>query len=298
MCLGSDDDADRAVAEVARLEARWSRFLPDSDLVRINAGAGRGPVAVASETAAIVADACHWWRVTDGRFDPTVLPALLDHGYDDTITAVRARPVTRWTVTSVPPGRTPLRLPTVGRRRPDAPAPGCAGITVDLTAATVALPAGVALDLGGIGKGTAADRVVELLRARGVPAACVALGGDVRAYGPGSDADGWLVPVEDPRAEGTTWFDHRIADGAIATSTDRFRRWHHAGREQHHLIDPATGRPAESGLTAVVVAHASCAAAEVLAKAAYVAGPAEADALVARLGGRAWSVRTGVSTPA
>ena len=154
----------------------------------------------------------------------------------------------------------------------------------------------MAIDLGGIGKGTAADLVVEGLRARGVVAACLALGGDVRAFGPGSDADGWLVPVEDPRHEGTTWFTHRIADGAVATSTDRFRRWHHAGREQHHLIDPATGRPAESGLTAVVVAHPSCAAAEVLAKAAYVAGPVAAPELVERLGGRSWCVPAGSPT--
>ncbi len=297
VCWGTAADADWTVAEIDRLEAHWSRFRPGSDVVRCNEAAGTGPVPVAPATAALVDAACAWWRATDGRFDPTVLPALVAHGYDDTIAAVQERPATAWSVASAPPGRAPLRLPTVGRRLPTAPTPGCAGIVVDRVAATVSLPAGVAIDLGGIGKGTAADLVTDGLRARGVTAACLSLGGDVRAYGPGTDADGWQVPVEDPLTEGSTWFVHPVADGALATSTDRYRRWHHAGREQHHLIDPATGRPAESGLTAVVVAHPSCAAAEVLAKATYVAGPTDGPPLVERLGGRAWLVPTGVSDP-
>jgi thiamine biosynthesis lipoprotein len=287
---GTDADADAGEAEIARLEARWSRFVPDSDVRRCNAAAGSGPVEVAPETAALVATAVGWWRATGGRFDPTVLPALLAHGYDDTIAAVRARPARQWSVTSAPPGLPTIRIPALGRPRATSPSPGGAGIAVDTARSTVALPAGVGLDLGGIGKGAAADRVADRLRARGVTAACVGIGGDVRAFGHGSGPHGWTVPVEDPLAPGTRWRTHPVADGAIVTTTDRFRRWHHDGRLQHHLIDPATGRPADSGLTAVVVAHPSATAAEALATAAYVAGPAHASALVRTHGGRCWTV--------
>jgi thiamine biosynthesis lipoprotein len=289
---GTDADADAAAAEVAALEARWSRFLADSDVSRCNTAAGAGPVTVAPETAALVATAVEWWRATAGCFDPTVLPALLAHGYDAPIDTVRSRPAARWSVVSAPPGRAPVRIPAVGRRPVTGPSPGGIGIVVDTERHTVRLPAGVGLDLGGIGKGAAADRVVTLLRERGVAAACVSLGGDVRAFGPGSGPHGWSVPVEDPIAPDTVWFTHPVADGAIVTTTDRFRRWQHGGRTQHHLIDPATGRPAASGLTAVVVAHPSATAAEALATAAYVAGPARAGALVTAHGGRCWTVAT------
>ena len=126
----------------------------------------------------------------------------------------------------------------------DAPtAPGCDGIVVDRATNSVFLPAGVSINLGGIGKGAAADRVVAGLAARGVVAACVSLGGDVRAFGHGHD-------------------------GAIVTSTH--------------------GRATHAGLTAVVVTDQSTARAEVLAKAAFVAGRERGADLLARFGVDGW----------
>ena len=78
---GGVDLPDRAAARVADLEARWSRFLPDSEISRCNALSGR-PVCVSEETVRLVACAVSGWRLTDGRFDPTVLAALRDAGYD------------------------------------------------------------------------------------------------------------------------------------------------------------------------------------------------------------------------
>jgi len=72
---------DRARRRIDDLERRWSRFLPDSEVSRLNAGAGR-PVLVSPETARLVARAVDAWRLTAGRFDPTVLPALVAAGYD------------------------------------------------------------------------------------------------------------------------------------------------------------------------------------------------------------------------
>lgn len=293
--LGSPVDAAWAAAEIARLERRWSRFLPCSDVARANRAAGRGAVAVAPETVELVEEACAWWHRTDGWFDPTVLRALEALGYDAPFADMQRRPVARPVIHSAPPGRPELRIPAVGRARMSGPAPGCGGILTDRAAGIVVLPPGVGLDLGGIGKGAAADRVVAGLRARGVLAACVSLGGDVRAYGPGNapGGRGWAIPVEHPDDETRILFTYRVDDGAIVTSTDRFRRWMHAGRTHHHLVDPRTGQPADTGLRAVIVADRSCARAEVLAKAAFVAGPDRGAALLARFGVDAWFIDTG-----
>jgi thiamine biosynthesis lipoprotein len=301
---GTDDDSAWVEHEVARLEHLWSRFLPTSDVSRCNRAAGQGDIAVKPETVELVAEACRWWQRTAGWFDPTVLHALLEHGYDAPFADVRARPRTTLVVDSAPPGRAALRIPAIGRLAPASATPGCAGIEWDHGANTVRLPEGVGIDLGGIGKGAAADRVAHGLRARGVPSACISMGGDVRAYGHGSDGDGWPIPVEDPYDDTSVMLTHVLHDGAIVTSTDRFRRWHHAGRERHHLIDPTTSHPAEHGLAAVIVADTACARAEVLAKAAFVAGPERGSALLQRFGievhERAWFVEHqhhGAATP-
>ncbi|MBM3658777.1 MAG: FAD:protein FMN transferase, partial [Actinobacteria bacterium] len=287
---GTPADAAWAQAEIERLEARWSRFLPDSDVTRCNRASGHGPVEVAPETVDLVAAAIAWWHRTDGRFDPTVLHALEALGYDAPFAEVRARRVDRPVVRSAPPGHPELRIPAVSTAPDLRPAPGCAGIVVDRAAATIALPAGVGLDLGGIGKGAAADRVADGLRARGVTSACIGMGGDIRAFGPGNGpaGQGWAITVDDPLDPSRAWFTHVIDDAAVVTSTDRIRRWERAGRAVHHLVDPTTGSSARTGLAAVVVAAPSCADAEVLAKAAFVAGPDAGRALCDRFGVETW----------
>lgn len=284
MLWGTDADAAWAEQEIARLEARWSRFLPCSDVARINRAAGRGDVAVTPETIELVVDACAWWAATDGWFDPTVLRALEANGYDAPFADVRARPATTPVVTSAPPGLPPMHIPAVGPVRA-LPAPGCDGIAVDRDAGVVALPADVGIDLGGIGKGAATDRVVAGLRARGIPAACVSMGGDIRAFG-----RDWAIPVLSPVDPARVLFTHMVDDGALVTSTDQIRRWVQDGRAHHHLIDPTTGRAAETGLTAVIVAADSTARAEVLAKAAFVAGPERGAELLMRHGVDGWFV--------
>jgi len=152
------------------------------------------------------------------------------------------------------------------------------------------LPAGVALDLGGVGKGAAADLVAAGMLARGASGACVALGGDVRVAGAGPGGDRWRVPVEHPLDETCDLLTLPLRDAAVVTSTTRYRRWVHRGREQHHLIDPRTGLPAARGVAAVVVTAPAAARAEALAKAALVRGVAAGLGLLDRAGVAAWIV--------
>jgi thiamine biosynthesis lipoprotein len=299
---GGDGSAvEWAVAEVARLEALWSRFRPDSDVARCNAASAadvpmRVParVHVAPETCELLTRAVSMWRSTDGRFDPTVLRALEANGYDETFERVRARKADV-AVVSAPRGREPIRfsMPRAadGTSRAGAEAaPGCGGIVIDGAERCVTLPRGTTLDLGGIGKGYAADLVADGLVARGVVGACVALGGDVRAAGEGPDEGRWPVPVEDPLDESRAMFTHSLRNGAIVTSTVRFRQWIHLGSRRHHIIDPAAGAPARTGVVAVVVADAHAWRAEALAKAALVAGVDAGRALLERHGVEAWIV--------
>jgi thiamine biosynthesis lipoprotein len=143
----------------------------------------------------------------------------------------------------------------------------------------VRLPPGVELDLGGIGKGLAADLVVAELLHRGASGACVNLGGDLRVSGVPPTDDGWVLDVA--YAPGVLI---ALADGAAATSSRLERRWRRAGRDLHHLIDPRSGMPANTGIAAITVLAGRAADAELLTKAAFLAGADEAPQLVASAG--------------
>jgi thiamine biosynthesis lipoprotein len=244
------------------------------------------PVRVAPETVQIVARAVWLTHRTGGCFDPTVLRALEACGYDETFSVVRARrgEPTRSFV-SAPPRQPPLRFAALPVARP---VPGVAGVEIDRAGGTIAVPHGVTLDLGGIGKGCAADRLVRRLLADGADAACVGIGGDVACGGAGPIDGSWDIEVEDPFVDDRTWFVARLRAGGIVTSTRRVRRWRHEGRWQHHIIDPRTGAPSASAVEAVVVADRVAWRAEGLAKAALVAGMEQGRALLDRFRVAGW----------
>ena len=265
----ADDDPsgpallDGAVALLDDIESRWSRFRPESELSALNAHAG-SPVFTSADTATVVAMAIEAWRVTGGLFDPTVHDALVASGYDRTFDDIgEADP-----------------SPTSA---PDQPAmvPGPADIEVDERIGLVVLPPGCHLDLGGIGKGRAADLVIDQLMASGAAGACVDLGGDVRVAGlTVGGGDDWVIAVDDPFEPGRDLALLRLAGGAVTTSSSMKRRWSTGSGAAHHLIDPGTGRPAESGLAAVTVVAGAAAWGEVHAKAALIAGAQRGRTLI------------------
>lgn len=257
---GTSDLLERARQRIGELERLWSRFREDSDLCRVNSRAGQA-VPVAPETVEIVRRAVEAWELTGGLFDPTVLTALEAAGYDRTFTMVADRP--DGTATA-------------------APVPGCPGIEID--DGTVRVPEGTRLDLGGIGKGYAADLVAYELRTAGAAGALVNLGGDVRVSGtPPTDA-GWVVSVADPWQEGRDLVSLAVAEGAVATSSRLRRSWRRGGQEAHHLIDPRTGAPTDGDIAAVTVVTQQAHWAEILAKAALIAGPGPGQELLAAQG--------------
>jgi FAD:protein FMN transferase len=248
-----------AHARVEALEARWSRFLPTSEVSALNAARG-APRVVSAETFELVARGVDAWRLTSGRCDPTVLGDVLRAGYT---TSFDARPAVAHASAT-----------TLTR--------GCAGIVLDAGTRTVQLPAGTGFDPGGIGKGLAADLVVAELLAAGAEGACVNLGGDVRVAGTPPEAS-WAVAIEHPIRPDPAAVVH-LADGAVATSSRLGRRWATSRGPAHHLIDPVSGRPAEVSVAAATAVAATGWQAEALAKAAFLAGAPAGAALLEDLG--------------
>jgi FAD:protein FMN transferase len=246
---------DDAVARVDQLERRWSRFLPNSEVSRLNAMPGEH-VLVSSDTIELVSRATEGWERTGGVFDPTVLPALRAYGYDRDFADVAAHALTHRARDCDAP----------------APAPGCAGIECDPRLATITLPAGVEIDPGGIGKGLAADIVTAELLDAGAAGALVNLGGDLRVRGEPPNGDAWSVAVDDPARPGVELFRFGIVDGAVATSSRVQRRWQTAEGEAHHLIAPAHGRPAATRYATVTAVANDGWWAEVVTKAVLVGG--------------------------
>lgn len=243
-----DDEAliDGAVAHIHELERRWSRFLPDSEISVLNRNPNR-PVVVSADTFQVIQAAVDGATATEGRFDPSVHDALVASGYDRTFDDIDAA------------------QPAVAHK--PCPAPGITGIVLDEALNAITLPAGVRLDLGGIGKGTAADLVTGRLLDRGARGAAVSIGGDLRVRGDSPHHRGWVVSYD-----GVPLDIEPLRDAGVCTSTVAQRRWATETGEVHHLVDPRTGRQTAGEIDSVTVVGATAQQAEVLTKAAMVAG--------------------------
>jgi thiamine biosynthesis lipoprotein len=242
---------------VADLEARWSRFIASSEISRLNENAGY-PTIVSRETIALVQRALDAWDVTGGRYDPTLLGAVIRAGYDGSFATL------------------PAQRPALATR--DWRTAGAARVDVDEQLRMITLPRGVGFDPGGIGKGYAADIVTDELIAAGARGTCVNIGGDMRVRGTAPSGGPWTVDVLDPVASEGDGREPQpvatiaLADGAVATSSRARRVWQVGESVRHHLLDPESGEPVANDIVAVTVIASEGWRAEVLAKAAFVAG--------------------------
>ena len=263
---------DRGVDRLDELEARWSRFLPDSEISRLNDRPGV-PVLVSKDTYRLIDHALAGWRLTEGRFDPTLLREVRAAGYDRSFELLDANQSLGG---PVPP---PVEVASAVA---DSPRSGANEIALDPIVGSVTLGPDVQLDPGGIGKGLAADLVVDLLLAEGARGALVNVGGDLRVAGAPPEGDGWVVAIEDPTDADRMVDTISLDAGAVASTWRTKRAWTAPdGTPRHHLIDPKTGLSAASGLAGVAVLTGRGWRAEVLAKAAFLAGPVDGAALLA-----------------
>ncbi len=242
---------DAAAREIAAIETLASRFDRESELSRLNAA---GTMEVSPDLMRLVTLALQMRDATAGRFDPTLHAAIVAAGYDRTLDDI------------------PADGPAAG-----VPQPGGGDVDANPQTGVITLGMGVALDLGGIAKGWAADRAADLL---GMAGSClVSMGGDIAVRG---SLDGEPWPIEVQHGEGTAVIG--LTRGGMATSgTDR-RRWRRDGKDMHHVIDPATGRPSDTDLVRVTAVAEDAAHAEVWATALLVSGSGAAADEADRMG--------------
>ena len=236
---------DELAYELDRLELLWSRFLPHSELSRLNAANG-APVEVDPATIELIRAMQDGYTETGGAFDPTLLPALVAEGYSMSF-------------------QHPGRVTTLA----EGVRTGGDLTSIDIEGLTVRLPRGMTLDSGGIGKGFAADLLAARALEAGATGAMIEIGGDLVAVGEGPLDGVWSVGVEHPD-DGTQHVEIiRLSSGAVATSGTRQRRWTADGETRHHLLDPRTLLPARTGLASATVVAGTGARAEVLTKVAF-----------------------------
>jgi len=212
--------AEAAIADVARIEGKYSRYRDDSVTTRINRAAGRERVAIDAETAALLRYADHCFQLSEGRFDIT--SGVLRRVWD-----FRAKPA---------------RVPSADALAAARALIGWAEVEWDDQA--VRLPRErMELDFGGIGKEYAADRVATICSNHGIAHALVNLGGDVRAIGGQPDGSPWRVGIRDPRVPDRAVALLEVVDGAVATSGDYERYFDLDGRRYCHILNPRSGMP-------------------------------------------------------
>lgn len=219
--------ADEAQSEVARLEDLLSRTRLDSTLSQLNRA---GTAAVGMETFELLNTAVKYSAAADGAFDITVAPLADVWGFT----------------------KTEKHVPS--REELDAlmPLVGCDHIHLGQES-EVALDDGTQLDLGGIAKGYASDCVEAVFAENGVKSAMASLGGNIYVRGTKPDGSAWRVGVQDPENPDGFVGILSLTDAFAVTSGGYQRYFEQDGKTYHHILDPATGYPADSGLTSVTV---------------------------------------------
>lgn len=252
--------ASAAFAEIHRLEQLLSTWIPTSELSQVNAFAGITPVHVSPETMTLVRRAIQAGELTGGSFNIVIGPA-----------------VDAWSVTER------QQIPTASQLESLRPLMDFHAIHADVWSRTLYLEKpGMKIDVGGIGKGYAADQAVDAMRKAGAVAGVVALSGDIKTFGRLPGGKPFPVGIQHPRQEGAVlaWID--LQDEAISTAGDYERYFEREGVRHHHILDPETLQPARVCQSVTVVAREGVWA-DGLDTGIFVLGPERGMALVEHL---------------
>ncbi|ROR27305.1 thiamine biosynthesis lipoprotein [Mobilisporobacter senegalensis] len=241
-----------AAKEALRLEKLLSRFIPESDISRINRSAGLNWEQISDDTLEVLSQAGKLSNYSKGLLDITIAP-LVD----------------LWRA-----GKDTLEIPDDLRIKQLLPLVDHKGLELNFHGkAAILHKTGQAIDLGGIGKGYAGDKLLKLYKKYDISSAFVNIGGNVLTLGRKPDGSKWQVGISHPREENHLIGTVEAADKAVVTSGDYQRYFKDSqGKRQHHILDPSTGYPAESGLVSVTIVSDSSTAADGLSTVLFVAG--------------------------
>jgi FAD:protein FMN transferase len=225
--------ATAGFAEIRRLEELLSTWIPTSELSRVNASAGVMPVHVSSETLTVVQCAIQVAEMTEGGFNIAIGPAVDAWGVID--------------------GR---HIPTESELETLRLLVDLQSVHVDVREQTIYLEkAGMRIDVGGIGKGYAADQAVMAMKKAGASAGIVALSGDIKTFGQLPGGRKFPVGIQHPRKEEEVLGFIDLEDEAISTAGDYERFFEHDGVRYHHILDPKTLLPARRCQSVTVIAR-------------------------------------------
>jgi thiamine biosynthesis lipoprotein len=232
-------------------EQRFTRFSETSELAALNRSAGRWFHA-SGDMFQVIRQAHQLAQETEGVFNPAILPALKQAGYDRSMDEIKNNPP-RMTATKV------IELEDFRK------------IRLEEAEQAILIPARMQVDLGGIAKGWIAEQTAWTL-AECARACAVSAGGDMFLVNLPKGEPDWEIGLEDPLHPEQNLAVLHVKPGAIATSSVIKRQWRHNGRLQHHLIDPRSGEPAQTEWLSVTVWAESATQAEVYAKVLLIAG--------------------------
>jgi thiamine biosynthesis lipoprotein len=212
-------------------EQTFSRFREDSELSQVNRSAGL-PIVVSPDFWDVFQIALAAEKGSTGLVSPAVLESLVLAGYQSSFDQMPSEQVTT--------GHTSEGI-----------LQNASAIRWDEPTRTIILPPGLTLDFGGIVKGWSADQAMQRIKNYG--AALVDAGGDIAISGLQSDGQAWPIGVIDPFNPDSHFEMLRLGNGGVATSGIDYRRWKQNGHWMHHLIDPRTGRPAETDVLSTTI---------------------------------------------
>ena len=251
-----------AVARVNELEGLLSRTRTDSEVTTLYLAAPDA-VTLSEDTLQVLALAQEWHQKTGSAFDVTIAPVTTAWGFG---------------------GSGDYQVPSPEKLEELLAMVDASSII--LTETTAALPQkGMEIDLGGIAKGYAASQAEQILRNAGVEHALLDLGRNITVIGSKPDGTPWRIGVQDPNNSGDTVGVLELKDCSAVTSGGYQRYFEQNGKVYHHIIDPRTGYPADSGLLSTTVVCADTALADLLSTATFVLGQEDALALWRREGG-------------
>lgn len=244
---GQNADAalDEAVAEIERLDALWSIASSDDEIARLNA---EKKITASADTLALLTRAKEISAATDGLFSTTIAPLMEAWGFTNGDYHVPDE----------------AELSALLAHVDDE--------EIAISDSTVTIPADAKVDLGGIAKGFTSARVMEIFRENGVENGILSLGGNVQALGTKPDGSLWRVGLQDPADERALFATLELADKAVITSGAYERNFEQNGIVYHHIIDPRTGYPAESGLSSVTIVSDDGTLADGLSTALFIMG--------------------------
>lgn len=248
---------DSAKEEVYSLENRLSGTIAASDISQINSMAGKGAVQVSQETFGLLASAVSYSEKTGGVFDITIAPVMDLWGF----------------------GNGNYRVPAAAEIQSVLPLVDWHKIILDENSRMVELPsAGMKLDLGGIAKGYASDKVQEIMKGYDVSSAAISLGGNVAVFGTKEDGSLFRIAIADPESPESYVGVLTATDVSVITSGGYERNFTENGVTYIHIMDPSTGAPAVSDLLSVTIVTPDGVQGDSLSTALFVMGKDKAVA--------------------